>query len=88
MFTKVARKLQRLKPELHRLGKALARRSSNKSIVEAVMDNHELKEHVYEYVRKKVSEECKSLCSKKESILRKPTKRHSLTFHGRLSLVS
>ncbi len=70
-------KITTLKPELHGLGKV---QSSNKSIVEAVMDNHELKEHVYEYVRKKVSEECKSLCSKKESILRKPTKTSFLDF--------
>lgn len=75
-----SKKIATLKPELHRLGKALARQSSNKSIVEAVMDNKELKEHVYDYVRRKVSEECKSICSKNESILRKPTKTAFLDF--------
>jgi hypothetical protein len=44
------------------------------------MDNPELKEYVYEYVCKKVSEECKSICSKKQSIMRKPTKTSVLDF--------
>ena len=70
-----------LPPELHRLGKALARGSNFKSLADAVMDSPSLKEAIEQRVCNDISKECKRLCSTANpSLLRGMTKETMSTF--------
>ena len=58
------KKVRDLPKDLHRLGKALARRSNFKALADAAMECPGLKEAIEDHICSDVSKECKSLCSK------------------------
>lgn len=64
-----------LSKDLHRLGKALVRGSSYKSIADAVMDSAELKKAIEDRICSDVNNKCKQICAKNgPSLLRGATK--------------
>ena len=75
------RKIGVLPQDLHRLGKALAKGSSYKSIADAVMDSAALRQAVEDRLCSDVNTECKRLCSKTNpTLLRTATKDNVLNF--------
>lgn len=70
-----------LPPELHRLGKALARGSNFKALADAAMESPNLKEAIKGRICSDISKECKRLCSKADpSLLRGMTKEAMVNF--------
>lgn len=70
-----------LPPELHRLGKALARGSNFKALADAAMESPNLKKAIESRICSDISKECKTLCSTANpSPLRGMTKDSMVTF--------
>ena len=70
-----------LPKDLHRLGKALSRRSSHKSIANGVMKSAELKKAIEDHICSDINNECKKLCAKNSpSLLRTAKKDNVLNF--------
>jgi len=70
-----------LPPELHRLGKALARGSNFKALADAAMESPKLKEAIENRICSDIAKECKKLCSTANpSLLRGMTKESMANF--------